>query len=340
MGVSPPWCLEKTHGGRRRAARQRTIQDAKTMSRRVILPLLLLSILAAGILLWFFYWGNPFTDSFSPGALHDYLPSDTAAVIAIDVKQWRDKGLLNQPLGEALVSILTKPDLGLPLSLANIDSRTDLDEVRLAFSPRDLGRPLVLLRGRFDRARFQTGPGQLQEIKENGFRLYHHQDADRNVTLALAGDTLIASVARPRVLDALHHAKGRPSSLGSPRMTALLQNVNRSSAAWVAAEVHKLGKPSSNALLQPFVSAVFEDAETVRGEVSGSHGLAVDLLFECPNEPKCAKLTATLQAAPKIIGLGVLLTNDPTVTLMKPFTASTVEQQGKTVRVHCLLIER
>src|SRR5947209_2985124 len=102
--------------------------------RRRVLAFVLLTVVAAAVFL-VLHFGNFFaTATFPPGALNDYLPPDTAAVIAFDLQDLRAKNAQEKPLGKALFEALTKEDIGIPFALLGIDPAADVDLIRLAFT--------------------------------------------------------------------------------------------------------------------------------------------------------------------------------------------------------------
>jgi len=307
------------------------------MSRRILLLIAAVVLLAAGVFVWFHFWASV-VETFPPGALDNYLPQDTATVIAIDLKQLREKGVLDKRLGRALLDVLTKEEVGLPLALLEINPATDLDSVRLIFAPRDHGRPLVLLRARFDRTKFHTGPGQLEELKQDGFRLYRHKEGDRDLTLAPAGNTLVACIARPRVIAVLRSAASQQlPALSDVRFKELLDKVDRKQAIWLAADLARLSKPPhAGALLEAWVRPIFDRTTSVRGSASCEpHELKTTVVLECETETHAAELLQHLTVTIDTIrALGVLIRGDPEVVqIVRTFANSEASRQGKTVQL-------
>ena len=307
------------------------------MFRHIFYSCAAVAVFAAVLFLWCRFWRGALNDSLPPGALDDYLPRDTAAVIGLDLKDLRDKGLLEKPLGKALHDALTTEDVGLPFALLGVDPAADIDGLQLAFSAGDQIRPLVLLRGRFDRARFQTGPGQLEELREDGFRLYRYTGAGRNTTLALAGDTLVVSVVRPRVLAALSHAaRTGPAGLDDDRLKEILDKVDRTKAIWLAADLKRLGRPPPMALGEAQLRPVFDLAASAAGGLTYGDQLLVELVFVGRGKVQAEKLeehsndVVTLLRSARDLHLPL-----PIPTEYRPlfllFAGAKVERQGDTV---------
>jgi hypothetical protein len=260
-----------------------------------------------GVLLWLRLWGRSAFDAFPPGALDDYLPHDAAAVVAINLKELRDKGLFDKPLGKELHEALTTDDVGLPFHLLGVDPAADVDAVRLAFSARDHGRPLVLLRGRFDRDRFRTEPGQLEEFRDGGFRLYRFKNAGRETTLAQAGDTLVAGLARSRVIAALRHASGKEAAtLTDDRFKAILDKVDRKRAVWFAANLARLGRPPQ-LLFEAQLRPIFEVTQTLSGGVTWTENLRAVIDFTTRGDGEAVKLESHVLDVVRFARLAELL---------------------------------
>ena len=163
--------------------------------------------------------------------------------------------------------------------MLGVDPAVDVDTLRLVFAARDPGQPLVLLHGRFDRNRFAVGTGHLEEIKQDGFRLYRDTADGRDTTLALAGDTLVVSLDRQRVLAALRQAAGPTATmLANERLKGLLKKVDRQAALWLAVDFDALGRPKTpeDAMLLP----IFEQSATVSGELTCGTEWRLKLIFQ------------------------------------------------------------
>jgi hypothetical protein len=268
--------------------------------RRIVFALALVALLGGGAFLWLRFGGAPHPDTFPADALHDYLPPDTGAVVVFDLRALREKGALDTPLGKALRDSLTGEETGLPFALLGVEPARDLDLVRLAFLPKHHGQPLVMLRGRFDRANFKVGPGELEEMRQDGFRLYRHKEPGRDATLALAGDTLVVCLDRPPVVAALRHAAGKErSELRGERLKKLLGEVDRRRALWFAADLPKLGKPPElpfEAQLRP----LWDETATLSGGVAWEGGLRTEAVFVAPTEGNAARLETHLQGLAKV----------------------------------------
>jgi len=300
--------------------------------RRIVFALALVALLGGGFFLWLRY-GARSPDTFPADALHEYLPTDTAAVVVFDLRALRDRGALDTPLGKALRDSLTGEETGLPFALLGVEPARDLDVVRLAFMPKHHGQPLVMLRGRFDRANFKVGPGQLEELRQDGFRLYRHKETGRDATLALAGDTLVVCLDRPPVVAALRHAAGKErSEVKGERLKKMLDEVDRKRALWFAADLAKLGKPPElpfEAQLRP----LWDETATLSGGVAWEAGLRTEALFVAPSEANAARLEVHLQGVAKVATALVLVPSlaEYEKVFLRIFANAEVSQRGSEV---------
>ena len=250
-----------------------------------------------------------------------------------DCRSLRENGQLEKPLGRALREALTKEELGLPFALLGVEAAVDVDAVRLAFSPGDHGRPLVLLRGRFDRAHFSTGPGKLEELKLNGFRLYRHENEGRDLTLALAGDTLVVCLSRARVVAALLHAAGKGATpLDNQRLKGILDKLDRKRAIWLAADLVKLGAPplEFEAVLRP----VFAETDALSGGVTSEAEARVEIDFAARTEANAARLEEHLKAVVKVAAGGaVFMLDENKKSLLQLFASAEITRRGTEIRL-------
>jgi hypothetical protein len=310
------------------------------MWRRLLALCTVLVLLAVGVLIWLRLWGRPAFDAFPPGALDNYLPPDTAAVVSIDLRELRDKGVLDKPLGKELHEALTADELGLPFRLLGVDPAADVDTVRLAFSARDHGRPLVFLRGRFDRGRFQTGPGQLEEFRQDGFRLYRFKDAGREITLAQAGDTLVAGLVRQRVVAALRCVSGKgTATLNDERLKAILDKVDRNRAVWLAANLARLGAPMMPREIAAPLRPVFEETEGLWGGVVWGEAIQAEVNFSTGAEANAVRLEAHLKEVVKVARLLALLPgrNEYVTALLRLLADPGITRRGNEVTLQTRL---
>ena len=145
---------------------------------------------------------------FADGALDGYLPPDAGAVYTVHLGQ-----ALATPAGRSLIAPLRRFLEGEGtvrpwLDSLGADPLHDLERLQFVFAPPDLNQPLVLLKGRFDAARFRAGRGLLREASDGPFRFYEAPGPAHGpaTDMAPVGDVLAVSASRPRLLAALNYA--------------------------------------------------------------------------------------------------------------------------------------
>ncbi len=305
---------------------------------RLVLACILLALIAAGMFLYFHFADGPPFVNFKPGALDNYQPNDAAAIVSIDLKQLRDQGAFEKPVGKRLREALESEDLGVPFALLGGEALADVDGLRLVFSAGDHSQPLVLLRGRFDRTRFKTGRSQLEEMKQEGFRLYRYRDDGRDTTIALAGDTLVVCLDRSRVVDALRHAAGKATAkIRDDRLREMLEKVDRSKAVWFAANLAKLGKPSQ-LLFEAQLRPVFEETAALRGAAAWDAELRAEAVLSADAEEDAVRLETHLQGVVKVAAALAPFTREEYEKLvMRLFANAEIARRGKDVTLRSRL---
>lgn len=290
---------------------------------------------------------EPVSITFPTGALKDYLPADAAAVITLDARRFRVAPAARKGLGGALECLLGDDGAGhgwLPLTGA--DPLRDLDEARVVLSARDVYDPLFLLRGRFDPSRFQTGPGQLSRrvVDQHGSRFVLFEYADRQrretVTLALAGETLVASDSPAAVLAALRHAAtpGPTPPLDS-RLRGLLDQVDRRQHLWLAVSMAELRPVPKlmNKGLELVLRPVFQYAEEIQGGLTCAQDVRAEFVFRARDEAEAQKLEELLRSSCEV-AQGVYLLPGVDRSLLPLFQlagSGEVTRDGAAVRLTC-----
>jgi hypothetical protein len=279
---------------------------------------------------------------FEPGPLGEYLPQDTAAVLTLNIRQVTDSRAAQQRFGPRLQPVLRRmPLLQEWLARLGVDPPRDLDRVQVIYPAGDLDRPLLLLQGRFDHTRFDVGPGRLcTETAQSGGRPYRLYRFPEGEVCAVAGDTLVLSGSRRRVLAALDHAAA-PESPRPPdaALAAALEGVDRGQDVWLAVAVGKLGPlpEPRNRALRGLQKDFLRHTESIRGgaKVVGDD-LTGDFFFRGLTEDGAAELETLLRTASDLAsGAELWLDDKQYLPLLKFLGSGTVTRDGKTVRLHC-----
>jgi hypothetical protein len=313
------------------------------------------AVLVVGLLgFWRLWQGRPpaVVENFRAGALDDYLPGDAAAVLALNLRSLLETPVGRRSLKEPLTQVVRRGTAAHPwMGLLGVDPLADLDRIEVAFSAGDLGRPLWLARGRFDRARFQTGPGQLREEVEDHFRVYRYSDPQTGnvMTLAVAGNTLVACQVRARVLDALRDAASPGREGGEPpALRALSREVDRRQTLWLAVSFKQLG-PIGRLTVGGFegtLRPVFDQSESVQGGLTCGEDLRAEFHFRARTEKGAQQLERDLfdrcELARGLLdlpsGFPLPLNIDPDLLpLFKLVGTGEVSRDGRDVRLRCRL---
>lgn len=306
-----------------------------------VLALLLGLLFRAGFpLSW--PWSGAQENLFRPGALSDYIPEDSEAVVAVDVRSLRES-----PTGRQVMPSLRQfirqgeQRLRWP-TLTGINSVEDLDSLTISFAPGSGGQPLWLARGRFDPARFQLGPDRLQVKTAEHYRVWEYQDrpARRSVWLAPAGDTLIVSATPSRVLAALE--QGRHPATVEVRDASLresLGEVDRTQTLWLAVSFKHLGSASEveSTWLKMILTPLFRYAESVQGGLICAEDVRAELHFRAATEENATRLEADLQNLRDLVPGAVLLLGRQRefVPLLRLLGSAQTSREGKMISLSC-----
>lgn len=281
---------------------------------------------------------------FPPGALLDYVPEDSEAVLAVNVRS-----LLESPVGNRLMPLLQqmirRGERQLPwMDLLGLNPIDDLDSLQISFAPGTSGEPLWLARGRLDRSRIQIGPDKLQETTVDHFRVWEYTERrpKRRTWIAPVGDMLVVSETPGRALSALKQASApRPIAVRDATLRELLTKVDRRQSVWLAASIKSLG--SIAGIEDPFLKLVLrpllEHSESVYGSIACREDVQVELHFRAATAEGAQRLEAVLQsmceAAP---GLGYLLGRQKELLLLLRLLGSgKTHREGNEVLLHCEL---
>jgi hypothetical protein len=283
--------------------------------------------------------------------LRDYLPGDAVAVFALDVKRWREVPAAGKGLQDALRHLLRKEEPGQGwLPLTGIDPLDDLDEVRILLSSPAVYDPLVILRGRYDPYRFQTGPGELArrvvEAAGDRFTLFEYQDRRRGETMALApaGESLLVCDARAPVLAALRHAVAPgPTASRDGRLGDLLSQVDRRQPLWLAVSMEKLRPVPrlESKGLELILRPVFQYADRVRGGLTLANDVRAEFVFQARDEAAARTLEELLRSSCDVVqGAHLLPGVDQALLPLFQFAGSgEVSREGAAVRLRCRMAE-
>lgn len=251
---------------------------------------------------------------FPPGALTDYVPEDSEAVLTVHVRQLRQSPVGRQQLAPILQYLIRQAGGRLRwIDLLGISPLEDLDSIQISFAPGVGGQPLWLVRGRLDPSRLQIGPNKLQETNFDRFRVWEYVDleAKRTTLLVPVGDVLVVSESRGRLLATLKQASDpRRITVRDVTLREMLAKVDRRQTLWLAASIENLGSlvGIEDYMVRVVLSPLLAYAESVHGGLTCAEDVQVELHFRSATVDSAASLEARLreirEAAP---GLSLLL---------------------------------
>jgi hypothetical protein len=303
-------------------------------------------VLALSLDIWpFRSWrGEERGDYRSSGLLADYVPEDSAAVIAVNFRQLLESSIGKQHLRMWLQQLLARSARQLPwLEMTGIKPADDIDTLLISFPSAGGGESLLLARGRFAPSRFQVGADFSEQKKLDSFRVweYHNRAAKETTWLAAAGDMVVISQTRTRVQTALKQVREpQPISVRDGRLRELLTKGDRQQSLWLAASVKELGPASGidNYLLRMMLRPLLAHAECVYGGITCSEDIRAELHFSTGTEEDAAQLEADLksmcEAAP---GVALLGRQSEFLPLLRLLGASQIHREGKSILLHSRL---
>lgn len=303
----------------------------------------MVALLALSFGLWFVFNSHDEEDRFPPKVLADYVPEDSAVVLAVDVSQLRDSPIAEQKLSPLLQQLNRRSERQLPwLNLLGIRPLDDFNNILISFGL-DGAEPELLASGTLDRSRLQMGPRKLQEATLDHFRIWQYGDPDTKQTTYIApvGDMLVVSEGRSRVQAALKQASDpQPILVRDATLRRLLAEVDRRQSLWLAASIKKLGPVSEidNYLLKMVLRPLVAHAESVHGGIACAEDLRAELHFSAATEEDAAQLESDLksicEAAP---GIALLGRKNEMLPLLRLLAAAQIQREGKTILLRCRL---
>lgn len=323
--------------------------------RRLGRLFLLAGLVLAGLVVVAFFFGdrlsnlwhaeNDLGNGFPLGALADYVPEDSQAVLAVNVHQLLDSPRGREQMAPALQYLIRHAGGRLRwMDLLGINPIDDLDYLQISFVPPSSGEPLWLIRGRFDRSRIQTGPDKLQETKLDPYRVWEYIDrrAKRSTIIAPVGDLFVAGESRGRVRAALKHASNpRPIAVRDGTLREVLPQVDRRQTVWLAASLKGLGSLSGiedywlRLLLRPLMA----HAESVYGGILCAEDVRAELCFRAATEEDAASLEKSLLSIRDLAGEGasLLVRQKEMLPLLRLLGSGEIRRDGTMILLHSRL---
>jgi hypothetical protein len=284
---------------------------------------------------------------FPPGALRDYVPEDSDAVLAINVQALRESPV-GRRLTPSLQQLIRQGGRRLRwIDLLGFNPLDDVDSLQISFAPASGGEPLWLARGRLERSRIQMGPDKIQEATLDHFRVWECTDrrAKRTTLLAPVGDTLVVSESPGRVLAALKQARyPQPITVQDATLRELLAKVDRRQTLWLAASMKRLRSLTEieDPLLKMVLRPLRMHADSAHGGITCAEDVQVDFHFHAATVEGAERLEAELQslceAAPgAALTLQLMGANKELLPLLKLLGSGKTRRDGNEVHLHCRL---
>lgn len=308
---------------------------------------LLLGFLFRDGLLRIWRGDNDTSNRFPSGVLADYVPEDSEAVLAVNVRTLRESPLGWQQLGPSVQQLLRQAERRLRwLDLLGLKPLDDLDSLNISFAPAIGGEPLWLARGRLDRSRIQTGPNKLHEATLDHFRVWEYVDrpAKQTTLLTPVGDMLIVSETRSRLLAALQQASDPwPVAVRDATLRQLLGQVDRQQSLWLAASIKSLGAIAGidNYLLKLVLRPLLAHAESVYGGISCGEDVRAEFHFGASTDEDAARLETALQSICETApGAALFLGRQKELLpLLRLLGAAKIRRDGKMILLRSRLTE-
>jgi hypothetical protein len=182
------------------------------------------------------------------------LPANTQAVVVVNIKQLLAAPLIKSYIPQIQEGIRDSHEVQYLKTTLGIDPLKDLDQLIIGAAGIDAGHAVVA-RGRFSAARFSAAAqkaakdkrGTLKVMKAGTHTVYEawHPEQEKPMYLGLADSkTLVASLAKADVVNALDIHTGKKKPALNKDLTALLKKTNPKHTISVAA----LGKSLSGGI--------------------------------------------------------------------------------------------
>jgi hypothetical protein len=253
-------------------------------------------------------------------AVDPYLPEDSESVLNVNVRQILDSALVKKNLLELAQEALRGNDqVQDVLKDLGFDPFKDLDRIIVALpGGTEKDRGLVIVRGRFDVAKFKAKAEQV--AKDDADHLKIHKvlggkhllyevnvpESDDPLFVALAGpDTLLASPGKDYVVDALKKSKDPTKpALKDKRFQALLEKLNdRQSLSLAMVKTPKVKDALEK--LPGDVKGMLDKVLALGGGLTITDEVKLELTATTKNAKEARELKASAQAGLNLVNLGL-----------------------------------
>jgi hypothetical protein len=296
-----------------------------------------------------------------PGAraadFEKYLPEDTQTVAGINVRQILDSSLVKKYALERIKEALKSEDEAQKiLKDLGFDPLKDLDNVVIAApGGSDADKGLIIVRGRFDVAKFEAKAeevakkkGELLQIEKVGAnKIYKLVLQEQTFYASFVGpDTLLAAPGKDYLVKALDKTKSPGTALKNKELQALLTKVDTKRSIWMAVPGSAFPKelPIDNDKLKKSLDSI----ESLTGGIHVADDVKLEFLITAKDAAGAKDLVQTIkgflaqakgflalaggdQLAPlvDVLGTAKATAEDKTITLAAVLSADVIEKLSK-----------
>jgi hypothetical protein len=298
--------------------------------------------------------GALLTGSVRAAELDPYLPNDSEGMLFVNVKQLLDSPVFQKFAKDTIKEALKDNDkVQKLLKDLEFDPMKDLDRLIVTGSAGDGERGLMILRGRFDRAKFEAKAEEA--AKEKGAILKIHKvpnGAGGQYTLyevtktpGLAGpkialqnkpgymalldkDVIVFSSAKDMVIDALDKSAGRKKTeVKSADFKRIVEKSSGKQGVWVAALptlIRKLVPGADDDAIKEYLDKV----DGISGGITVEDDVKIEFAVAAKNPKDAKELSDTVsEAVNQMVGVVSLLAGQqkqlvPVIDILKTVRAS------------------
>jgi hypothetical protein len=286
-----------------------------------------------------------------------YLPEDTQTVAGINVRQILDSTLVKKyGLDKIKEALKSEDEVQKILKDLDFDPLKDLDSVVVAApGGNESDKGLIIIRGRFDVARFQAKAedvakkkGEILQIeKVGGKTVYKIVLQDQTFYASFVGpDTLLAAPGKDYLVKGLERTAGNAAPIKSKELLGLLSKVDTKRSIWMAVPGSAFPKelPIDNDKLKKSLESI----SSVTGGINVGEEVKLEFQIATKDAAGAKDLVQTIkgalaqakgflalaggeQLAPlvDVLGAAKATADDKTVTVVAVIPADAIEKLSK-----------
>lgn len=221
--------------------------------------------------------------------LAEFVPPDSVGVLSVRPRELSGAAVFGGVGGQVML------DEGLRelLALMDADVKSDVEQVRTFLPARRDDEATVVMRGRFDPAKFLRGSQGLQEDQTARGELFRHRQSGTQL-MAQAGYAVLSKKLL-RIESALEqtNAIDPPPPPRDADLRRMLAEVDRKQSAWLALVPPQMDGTvvlSKEAGVQETFRFIVDRARTIQGGLSCGENLTLRLVIEARSEKEVGEL--------------------------------------------------